>query len=89
MNSYLISYDLIGPNRDYTKIIEKIKKYQTWARPLESVWIVKTNNSAAQIRDNLITVLDNNDKLFVVNLSRDAAWKNLSGELSNWIMKNL
>ncbi|MBG9587388.1 CRISPR-associated protein Cas2 [Cytobacillus firmus] len=89
MKSYLISYDLIGPNRDYDSVTEKIKSYGTWARPLESVWIIKSDDSATTIRDNVFSVMDSNDKLFVTGLTGAAAWQNLSPELSEWLKENL
>ncbi|USK40153.1 CRISPR-associated protein Cas2 [Cytobacillus firmus] len=89
MKSYLISYDLIGPNRDYDSVTEKIKSYGTWARPLESVWIIKTDDAATTIRDNIASVMDSNDKLIVVQLSGTAAWRNLSDEMGKWLKENL
>ncbi|OHX41688.1 CRISPR-associated protein Cas2 [Cytobacillus oceanisediminis] len=89
MKSYLISYDLIGPNRDYDSVTEKIKSYGTWARPLESVWIIKSDDSATTIRDNVFSVMDSNDKLIVTGLTGEAAWQNLSPKLSEWLKENL
>ena len=89
MNCFAISYDLIGPNRDYDKLFEAIKAYGTWARINESLWIIKTNETSVNIRDNLKQVMDNNDKLFVAKLTGDGAWNNLSNEISNWLKNNL
>lgn len=89
MNSYLISYDLIGPNRDYDSIFEKIKSYNGWARPLESVWLVKTTDSAETIRDEIYSLMDSNDKLFVIKVERVAGWQNLSDEVTTWLHNNL
>ncbi|GIN39023.1 CRISPR-associated protein Cas2 [Heyndrickxia oleronia] len=89
MSSYLISYDLIGPNRDYNAVIDKIKSYGTWACPLESVWIIKTDDSAVTVRDNIASVMDSNDKLIVTKLSGEAAWRNLSTGVSKWLKENL
>lgn len=36
MDSYLISYDLMAPNKDYSKLISAIKEYGTYAKVLES-----------------------------------------------------
>lgn len=89
MKSYLISYDLIGPNRDYEAVIKKIKSYSKWARPLESVWIIKTDNSAVTIRDNIASVMDSNDKIIVTLLSGEAAWRNLPEDVSKWLKEAL
>lgn len=87
--NYLVSYDLIGPNRDYDKIIGKIKTYSSWARVLESVWVIKTDKTATQLRDDLFSAMDGNDKLFVAQLSGSAAWYNLPEDVTSWLKNNL
>ena len=89
MNCFMISYDLIGPNRDYSKLFEAIKAYGFWAKINESLWIIKTNDTSVNIRDNLKQAMDNNDTLFVAKLTGDGAWNNLSSEISNWLKNNL
>lgn len=88
MDSYIISYDLIAPNKDYGPLIKAIKEYGTYAKILESLWIVKSNDSSTTIRDNLKSYIDNDDRLFVAKLTGDAAWKNVL--CSNaWLRENL
>ncbi len=55
MNTLLISYDLLGPEtaQDYKKIITYIKKAKFWAKPLESLWLIKTNKPASAVRNDL------------------------------------
>lgn len=89
MHSYAISYDLIGPNRDYDKIIEAIKSYGTWAHINESLWIVRSNKTSAEIRDHLKQNVDTNDKILVVQLTGVGAWLNLSSDMSDWLKNNL
>ena len=78
MNKYIISYDLIGPNRNYDAIIKKIESYPISISVLESVWIVVTDKTSTVIRDDIYSVMDSNDKLFVAKLVGEAAWKNLN-----------
>ena len=87
MSSFLISYDLIS-DKDYSKLYEAIRNYGSFAHVLESVWIIKSSNSSKDIRDNLRSYIDNNDKLFVAKLSGESAWLNLSKEVSDWIHQN-
>lgn len=89
MNSYLVSYDLIAPNKDYSSLISAIKEYNGFARVLESCWIVKSNDGTTAIRDNLKSHMDSNDKLFVAKLTGEASWKSLTTEVSNWLHNNL
>lgn len=87
MNTYLISYDLIrAPEKDYTHLIAHLKGYSKWARPLESVWLVKSPLTAEQVRNAARAHMDANDKMLVVDITkRAAAWVNLSQEVSTWI----
>lgn len=87
MSSFLISYDLIS-DKDYSKLYESIRNYGSFAHVLESVWIIKSSASSSEIRDNLKSYLDSDDKLFVARLTGESAWKNLSKEVSDWIKDN-
>ena len=87
MYSYIISYDLIS-NKDYDSLYKAIRNYGSYAHVLESVWIVKSSSSSTDIRDNLKSYIDNDDKIFVAKLSGQSAWWNLSKEVSDWIHNN-
>lgn len=89
MKSYLVSYDLIGPNRDYEKVADVLRTYGYRSRPLESVWLIKTSKTAVEVRNHIKTALDSNDKLLVTKLTGEAAWKNLSDKTGAWIKDNL
>ena len=87
MASFLISYDLIA-DKDYSKLYEAIRNYGSFAHILESVWIIKSTESSTNIRDNLMSYIDSNDKLFIAKLTGESAWVNLSSEISNWLKEN-
>lgn len=87
MSVYIISYDLID-EKNYTRIIEKIKEYP-WAKPLESFWLVKTNNSASHIRDSLTKVVDNDDKIIVIEAGKNWATRHIPKEVTDWIKDNI
>ena len=40
MNSYIVSYDLMAPHKDYSGLISAIKSYGTYAKVLESCWLI-------------------------------------------------
>ena len=88
MKVYQISYDL-RKQRDYDALYERIKSYGTWCHVLESSWAVATNQSAAQVRDHLSQVLDQDDGLLVARLQGEAAWVGLSNKLSSWLKQQL
>ena len=89
MTTYLISYDLSTPGRNYDDLIEHIKAYGTWSHPLQSVWLVSTTLSAEQVRDAAAKFLDSNDKILVVVASRDGAWRGIAEKVSDWLKTHL
>lgn len=88
MNNYIISYDLIAPNKDYSELYNAIRNYGTFAHVLDSVWIVNSSSNSSDIRNNLKSYVDSNDQIFVAKLNGESSWMNLSNEVSNWIQKH-
>lgn len=91
MKTYLISYDLIRPETlsDYIRLFNTIKSARFWAKPLLSVWLVKTTLSSAQIRDELRKVIDANDKILVIEVTNSWASYNLPKEVTEWMQQGL
>jgi CRISPR associated protein Cas2. len=92
MKSYIISYDLIGveSNLSYLKLIKEIKKnYKFWAKPLKSFFIVKSEKSVSQIRDELKNILDDDDKLIVMAISSEWATTRIPVEITDWMKRNI
>lgn len=87
MKCYIITYDLImGGN--YTSLHNAIKAYGTWAKITESTWAIVTSQSAKQVRDNLLSYLDGNDRIFVIKSGGEAAWMRVRSS-NDWLEKNL
>ncbi len=80
-NNIFVSYDLHQPGRNYHQVIERIKQLGLCAKPLESMWYVKTEMTAKQVRDYVWAGMDGNDSLLVVDATNnDAAWQNIKPE---------
>ncbi|MFL5894045.1 MAG: hypothetical protein ACJ76Z_02895 [Thermoleophilaceae bacterium] len=78
--SLLVSYDLRGDDEtsaDYAGLIATIKGYGNSEQVMLSTWIVVTDRSAEDVRDQLLRQIDEDDRLFVGPLSKPAAWHNL------------
>ena len=88
MNRLLISYDLIAPGRNYDDIYDYLTNFSEYARPLESLWVVKTNKEYSEVRNEIVNnYLDQNDKLLVVDITGCAAsWFNIPAK--DWIKNN-
>ena len=88
--SYLISYDLNSPGKNYAQLYAAIQKLGSWWHCLDSPWIVAHPGPASDIRDKLAPYLDRNDALIVVRCSREAAWtKGFDSNCLDWLKKNL
>ncbi|HBH46872.1 MAG: hypothetical protein A2445_05655 [Candidatus Jacksonbacteria bacterium RIFOXYC2_FULL_44_29] len=92
MSTLLISYDLGLPEtyEDYKLLIQYIKSYSSWAKPLQSVWLIKTTKTSAQVRDEIKAKIDSNDKILVVDVTKTGwATFNVSKEVTGWMKENL
>ena len=65
--NFLITYDLKKPGQSYSELYEAIKNLGDWQHPLESMWMVKVNDStsAQDIYNTLRPQIDENDLLFI------------------------
>lgn len=85
-NNLIVSYDLHQPGQDYTPVIEAIKDLGSWAKIHRSVWYVSSDFSASEAVNKVWPTMDRNDSLFVVDATnKNAAWQNLSNEVSDFI----
>lgn len=90
MNTLLVTYDLMTPGKDYDRLWSYLESQSDWAKPVRSVYLIKTTQSAKSFRDSLNGYIDRNDKIIVINVTDDAAaWNHLSDEISNWIKNKL
>jgi hypothetical protein len=76
MACFMIGYDLNSPGQDYIALIEAIEHLGTksW-QCLNAAWLVVTDKTAVEIRDELKTYVDQSDELLIAELSGDAAWR--------------
>lgn len=91
MKTLLVAYDLKSPGQDYKPVYEYLKGYVTYWHHLDSTWLIKTDRSAVDVRDDLTALADSNDKILVLEVSSSAyAWFGFSGEGNGgpWMKKN-
>ena len=81
--TYLVSYDLHGPNRDYSEI-EKPLLAMDGKKVLQSTWVLNTDFAAATLGNKLLQHLrtgntepEENDRLLIVHVGVDHSWHNL------------
>jgi hypothetical protein len=84
----IVIYDLTNPGQNRGQLITMIKKYKAWARLGGSAYLVKTDDSPAEVRDKLKRVLIAGDKIYVGLAKAPAAWRGMSDDVSKWIHAN-
>lgn len=88
MSILIISYDLIK-DKDYTELINEIKSISSWAKPLESFWLLKTDLAVGSVRDRLKAKVDKDDKLLVIEAGNWWATYNISSKVTDWMKENI
>jgi len=80
MRTFLISYDLARPHRNKHVLAQAIMSLgQSWARPLEQTWYVRTSSQDEEsIEAKLSDLLDIDDGLIVQAVAEEAALTNTS-----------
>ncbi len=86
---YLVSYDLGQPNRNYEALTKKIQSYGTRAKVLESLWLIKTTDTASAVMEHLKGAIDKDDKLVVIEIKRHWSTLHLPQEVIDWMNNNI
>ncbi len=84
----LITYDLKKPGKDYTGLYNVIKTAPKWWHYLESTWIIQTPESVDTWNSRLTKVLDQNDHLLIVDITKRPRQGWLPKEAWDWIRTN-
>ncbi len=73
---YAVTYDLNATGQDYNSLYKKIESLGQTFHPLQNLWLLSTSYSADNIRDQIRTVIDGNDFVFVAQLYKGSysAW---------------
>jgi hypothetical protein len=87
---YIIIFD-VATKGALDALKEKLKQYGYYC-PLvqDKSWAILSEDTAAQIRDNLTLALGSADRLYVLRSGGEGAWRNSYGEKNNdWLKKYL
>lgn len=71
MAVYIVTYDLNTPGKDYKDLLAAIRQY-THCYALKSAFFIDTQETHIQVRDRLMALIDGNDMLYVMTITR--AW---------------
>jgi len=85
MAVFVISYDLNAPGQNYRALIDELKAV-THCHPMKSFWLVDVDQTAVEVRDALLSYMDANDRLAVIEFAPSADWATyLSLGHNRWI----
>lgn len=84
MSAFLITYDLNRPGQNYKKLFDAIESYGIYWHFMQNAWVIRSANSASQVRDHLKQYIDANDKLFVARLG-ETAWTGFNTDGNSWL----
>lgn len=87
MAVYIVTYDLIAPGRNYDALLAAVRRYPN-AQALFSAFFVETTATSTFVRDDLTRYIDSNDKLYVMQITRDWASNN-RGLATEWLLNPL
>ncbi|MEK7087375.1 MAG: hypothetical protein AAB958_01595, partial [Patescibacteria group bacterium] len=82
---YAITYDLNKPGQNYPSLYSTIKRLGHWIWPLQNLWFIDSENGAQEIANEIHTVIDQNDSVFVVRVYRGQWGSWMSSETNQWI----
>jgi hypothetical protein len=85
---YAISYDLKQPGRNYQNLYDTIKSAPGYIWAMDSLWFISTSESVEAWAKRLREKIDQNDHLFVVDISRKPRQGWLPKNVWEWLDKH-
>ena len=91
MAIYMIGYDLHpSEGENYDKLFAALEAIGTgYWDCLESTWLVITEKTAGEIRDELNQYTKPGDRILVMRYGKGAAWLGFKYECQTWLEDNL
>lgn len=92
MPVYIVGYDLNPPHGDhhYDELFTALEEMGSgYWDCLDSVWLIMTEKTPSEIRDELKRHLKDDDRLLVVRCGEGAAWHGFNNSCRTWLEDNL
>lgn len=78
----IIVYDLCKSGKNYDELYEYFATFSFNIKITDSTRIVSTSKKCKAVRDEILDIIDSDDRVFVGELNGNAAWSNIIGESS-------
>jgi hypothetical protein len=88
MQTLIIVFELTSPASHQERIIQKIHTFPRWARLAPNAYLIKTDHSPVQARDEFEKLLSKSDKIFIGSCPIPSAWYGQPEDVSKWILEN-
>lgn len=91
MGIYMIGYDLHpSKGENYDKLFAALEAMGSgYWDCLDSTWLVVTDKTPSEIRDNLKPYLKDDDRLLVMRYGEGAAWLGFKDDCQTWLEDKL
>lgn len=89
MNTYIVILKLASNEDLYLNLVAFLKSRVSWARPTPGTWIIKTANSAGEIRDAIKSRIGSQDSVLVVKAGGTWATSSISKAVTDWMKEHL
>lgn len=86
MTSYLLTYDL-NKDKNYQKLYDELERLGGH-RTLLSVWLVSVNNTATELRKHLTQFIDDDDSMWVLEVTQNNSYNNVRKGTNAWLQKH-
>ena len=89
MTSYVVAYDLRNESgsQDYEPLWAELKRLGGHKTQL-SLWLVAVENTAKELHDHMKQFVDNDDRIWVAELTKSHWFSNAIGGTNEWIKEN-
>lgn len=83
---YLVSYDLNKSGQDYDGLYKEIKSSPSWCHPVDSTWLIYTDESINTLNSRIGRHIDQNDNVLLIEVKANyEGW--LPKVVWDWIRK--
>lgn len=84
---FSISYDLRKPGTNYDALYDVIKSANGWAHAMDSLWFISTSDSVKTWSEKIRQVIDDNDWLFIVDITGQDRQGWMKNDVWDWLNK--